>query len=543
MKVLPSAMTDARAQLSFAGRSGGALEREWRSLRYFNLYRIILSAILITLGTSGIVPRPDLPGNPSAFVTISVIYAALGVLFSFWMRAQPHHFDTHVVAQVFVDIIAVTTLLHVSGGVTSGLSLLLVVAVAGGSILSRGRLAMLYAAMAAIAVLAQQLVAWNTLPVQAVNYTYEATLGIVFFATAWLANLSANRIRASEALVAERDVDLRNLAELNETIIQRMQSGILVADVRGNIVLSNGSTRALLGVDLEGEPRALTEIEPELNQCFECWQEDSYRSTYSFQCASTQLDLTASFAALGVQGTSGVLIFLEDASPMTQRAQQLKLASLGRLTASIAHEIRNPLGAISHAGQLLDESESLDSADRRLSQIIQDNCRRMNGIIEDVLQLSRRTPAIRQELVLRQWLEAFVNELRGGATSNLGFVTFSVQNEALVAPFDSDQLRQVVSNLVENGLRHSGDSGLVTLSAGVTQESQRPFLDVLDEGDGIADSDRDQVFEPFFTTRADGTGLGLYIARELCEINQASLRLLPSERGCLFRITFADPRR
>jgi two-component system sensor histidine kinase PilS (NtrC family) len=167
----------------------------------------------------------------------------------------------------------------------------------------------------------------------------------------------------------------------------------------------------------------------------------------------------------------------------------------------------------------------------------------MNGIIEDVLQLSRRTPAIRQELVLRQWLEAFVNELRGGATSNLGFVTFSVQNEALVAPFDSDQLRQVVSNLVENGLRHSGDSGLVTLSAGVTQESQRPFLDVLDEGDGIADSDRDQVFEPFFTTRADGTGLGLYIARELCEINQASLRLLPSERGCLFRITFADPRR
>ncbi|MGK0170527.1 MAG: two-component system sensor histidine kinase PilS (NtrC family), partial [Gammaproteobacteria bacterium] len=259
--------------------------------------------------------------------------------------------------------------------------------------------------------------------------------------------------------------------------------------------------------------------------------------------ASTQLDLTASFAALGVQGTTGVLIFLEDASPMTQRVQQLKLASLGRLTASIAHEIRNPLGAISHAGQLLGESESLDSADQRLSQIIQDNCRRMNGIIEDVLQLSRRTPAIRQDLVLRQWLEAFVSELRGGATSNLGLVTFSVQNEALVAPFDSDQLRQVVSNLVENGLRHSGDSGVVTLSAGVTKESQRPFLDVLDEGDGIADSDRDQVFEPFFTTRADGTGLGLYIARELCEINQASLRLLPSERGCLFRITFADPRR
>ncbi|MFT5391260.1 MAG: two-component system sensor histidine kinase PilS (NtrC family), partial [Gammaproteobacteria bacterium] len=300
---------------------------------------------------------------------------------------------------------------------------------------------------------------------------------------------------------------------------------------------------ALLGVDLKGEPRALTEIEPELNQCFERWQDDAYRSTYSFQCASTQLDLTASFAALGVQGTTGVLIFLEDASPMTQRVQQLKLASLGRLTASIAHEIRNPLGAISHAGQLLGESESLDSADQRLSQIIQDNCRRMNGIIEDVLQLSRRTPAIRQDLVLRQWLEAFVSELRGGATSNLGLVTFSVQNEALVAPFDSDQLRQVVSNLVENGLRHSGDSGVVTLSAGVTKESQRPFLDVLDEGDGIADSDRDQVFEPFFTTRADGTGLGLYIARELCEINQASLRLLPSERGCLFRITFADPRR
>ena len=321
-----------------------------------------------------------------------------------------------------------------------------------------------------------------------------------------------------------------------------MQSGILVVSADARVVLSNDSSQALLGVEGGLDGRSLAELVPSLYERFVDWRTDRERPRYTFQAESSGLEVTASFAALGFQDTAAI-VFLEDASVMTQRAQQLKLASLGRLTASIAHEIRNPLGAISHAGQLLDESDALNPADRRLSEIIQDNCQRVNGIIEDVLGLSRRNPAVPESVAMGEWLRAYVEAHNVNEVERWGVLEAFCEFDELVAPFDPNQLQQVVSNLVENGLRHSPQGAQVRLVAGLHIETQRPYLDIIDEGKGIPAPDREHVFEPFFTTRADGTGLGLYIARELCEVNQASLRLLGSDLGCHFRITFADPRR
>ena len=256
--------------------------------------------------------------------------------------------------------------------------------------------------------------------------------------------------------------------------------------------------------------------------------------------------LQPSFAILQRGEKNDTLVFLDDISQVAQHAQQLKLASLGRLTAGIAHEIRNPLGAISHAAQLLQESEDLDGHDKRLAQIIQDHSRRMNLVIENVLQLSRRRQAEPQLLDLKYWMHRFGSEFRlnAGADQQLHLETSS---GTLQTRMDPHQLTQVLTNLVENGMRYSmrkNGTGQVWLKLFRDTESDLPVLEVLDDGAGVPPDQIQEIFEPFYTTDSKGTGLGLYISRELCESNQARLDYKPREGGgSCFRITFAHPRK
>jgi len=254
--------------------------------------------------------------------------------------------------------------------------------------------------------------------------------------------------------------------------------------------------------------------------------------------------LRPGFVALTRGSHRHTLVFLDDLSQISQQAQQLKLAALGRLTAGIAHEIRNPLGAISHAAQLLGESEELSGADQRLSQIIQDQSRRMNLVIENVLQLSRRRQTEPHLLDLKQWLEHYVEELRGSLPADQA-VHLDISPGTLTTRMDAEQLQQVMTNLVQNGLRYSGQlhqNAQVWLRLFHAPYSELPSLDVMDDGPGVAEEHLTKIFEPFFTTESKGTGLGLYLSRELCESNQASLNYTPRQGGgsCM-RITFAHP--
>jgi two-component system sensor histidine kinase PilS (NtrC family) len=433
--------------------------------------------------------------------------------------------------------------MHASGGVSSGFGMLLIVAIAGGSILTHGGAALLFAATAALAVLGQQYYGWATGLFFNASYAHVAMLSAAFFATSYLTYISARRIRASEALAAEREVDLANLAQLNEHIIRRMQAGILAIDAEGHIRLMNRSAQQLLGVSRESGGKQLTQVLRSLAELMQEWRDDMSRATHIFRPEGTETKVMASFAAIGAQANDGVLVFLEDASGLAQRAQQLKLAGLGRLAASIAHEIRNPLGAISHAGQLLDESSNLDKSDRRLTHMIRDNAERMNAIIEDVLQLSRGKPAEPESVPLARWLDGFIADFVTTNSDARDTITVSIQPRDLEVRFDPNQLRQVVWNLCENGLRHSNGSPGLELNAGLGETTGRPYLEVLDHGEGIPTDVQEQIFEPFYTTRADGTGLGLYLARELCEGNQASLNLMRGQEGSRFRITFSHPNR
>ncbi|MEW8042538.1 MAG: ATP-binding protein, partial [Candidatus Thiodiazotropha endolucinida] len=246
------------------------------------------------------------------------------------------------------------------------------------------------------------------------------------------------------------------------------------------------------------------------------------------------------FRPLGGEEKGDILIFLEDTSQITREAQQIKLASLGRLTASIAHEIRNPLGAISHASQLFDESPNLNPADQRLTEIIKTNTARVNQVIENVLQLSRRDPGSPEKIQLKSWLKKVRDDLLKHQGFKKSEVLLQIEPEDTAITADPEQLRQIVTNLCNNAREHGPKDNLrVQIIGGIQQEFDHPVVDVIDNGPGIAPKVAKQIFEPFFTTRNTGTGLGLYIAKELSETNRIRLEYIPGPTGgSCFRLHF-----
>lgn len=516
----------------------------WRALRYFNLYRLTLSGLFIVLLWTENLPPPLGIFDRGLFATVVVVYFLGTVLAQVSVEYHLVRYTAQVHAQVLLDIVAITLMMYASGGVSSGFGMLLAVSIAGAGMLSAGRTAILFAALAALAVLAEEAYSWMFFYLPVANYTHAGLLGATFFATAFLSHVLGRRVRESEALAAQRSADLANLARLNEHIVQRMQSGILVLDEDLKVRLANESALRLTGNTGGLAGRRLDQADGVLAAAVRDWMDAREPSTRLLHPARGEVDVLASFTGLGREPRGGCLVFLEDASMVRQRAQQLKLASLGRLTASIAHEIRNPLGAISHAGQLLTESPALGGEDRRLTQIITEQARRMNAIIENVMRISRRGSAVPESLQLKPWLESFVEELRATRELPPESVTIEVEPEDLRIRMDASQLYQVLWNLCENALRYSRGRPLLELRAGIRAESERPYLEVRDHGPGMSAEVAEHIFEPFFTTDSAGTGLGLYIARELCEANQASLSLAThGAAGCCFRISFAHPAR
>lgn len=520
----------------------------WKPLGFLNLYRLALSSLLVLLYLGEHLPAPLGARDPELFFRTSLIYLALAIAAALAVQSRRPGFALQVSTGVAVDVALITVLMHASGGVTSGLGMLLIASIAGASMITAGRTALFYAALGSLALLAEQ-VYGSLIGVSIKGTSYQAgMLGFTFFVTAGLAYVLARRVRESEALARQRGLDLANMAQLTEYVIQRMQTGILVVDDDGQVRLINESAVAMLGLPGAPGPGArLAELSATLDAQLAASRRDPALSAPPFQPAAGLSQVQARFAPIGrAERDSGTLIFLEDTAAMAQYAQQLKLASLGRLTASIAHEVRNPLGAISHAGALLAESPALPESDRRLTRIIDEQARRVNGIIETILGLSRRDATRPERFALAPWLEDFLEDF--SRTRSVPAAVFSrALQPGIELHMDPGHLRQILTNLVENALRHGAGNAAtptVELRSGLTAEFRRPYLEVTDRGPGIPAQSAQYIFEPFYTTRPAGTGLGLYIARELAECNQAQIGHLPAPGGgTTFRITFPDPRK
>ena len=510
----------------------------WQPLRFLTFYRLVLAGLLAVLFFALRGSNPFNVELPGLFSNTLLTYLGFSIIIGFTTRLHWPGYQSQALLQIFVDIGAISLLMHATGGVTSPFTVLLAIAVATGALALPGRMAYLFAAVATLAVLFETgLASLSLAPTGAADITRAGLMGVVLFTTAGLSHILVIRIRESEALAQQRGSDLANLQQLNEYVIQQLQSGVLVVDPDYRIRLANDNARELLGLENQ-QNMQLETVAPELARQLHLWQRDSDWQPEPVPARASGSTLMPRIGRLETARGSGALILLDDAARLTHQTQQIKLASLGRLTASIAHEIRNPLGAISHASQLLSESERLDSGDRRLTEIICSHTQRVNIIIENVLQLSRRSASRPQLLPLREWLKQFHDELVQSEHIAPERLDIQIEPEDLNVRIDPGHLHQLLTNLCQNALRHGSGNAPVLLQAhksktGVAQ------LDVIDDGPGIDAETADQMFEPFYTTAASGTGLGLYIARELCEVNEAHLSYHPVDSGSCFRIQFA----
>jgi two-component system sensor histidine kinase PilS (NtrC family) len=523
----------------------------WRVLTTLNIFRMLVAAALLGLFFSSGETRIFGDAYPRLFATTATIYLVFALIFSTALRQRWLPAGAQAVAQNLVDIAAVIVLIHTSGGISSGLGGLLIVFVGAGSLVMPRQYPALVGALATFAILGEQLFTQFAYPGMPANYPAAGLLSAIVISMSLAARPLARRIQESEALARQRGVDLQNLSELNEYIVQHLRESIIVVDAQNRVRLNNGSAARLLGVKQLERSQPLGNASEPLSDYLRRWREDPALSShpeFTLITEGTNARITAHLAPLGKGGdrSGPVLIFLEDASIFNARVQQSKLASLGRLSASIAHEIRNPVGAMSHAAQLLGEVESLSENDRRLTDIIQTHSSRVSHIIDNVLQLSRRDSGKPDRLLLRPWLEDFEREFTRTLELQEGELSVDDVPEDLEVRIDRSHLRQVLWNLCDNAVKYASETGgiLVELYAGKLDSQGQPYLEVRDHGLGVDEATAEQIFEPFFTARSGGTGLGLYISRELCELNRATLLYLDRPGGgSIFRIVFADPDR
>jgi two-component system sensor histidine kinase PilS (NtrC family) len=510
-----------------------------RILWIVGLYRSVCGAAL--LGTALLVDLRVLGiAAPNAFLTAAILYFIFGLATFWWIQRE--YFPTQLPVLVSVlltgDVVFIALVMLAGGGTGGSLPILLFPQLAASGWLLRTRTAFVHAAIAAIVLLGIDI--WRLIEGQVTGAQPFQTglIGFGYFATIGIAVALGRYTKASEDLAAQRGIDVANLEQVNRLIIQDMQDGVLVVDLNGVVRGHNAQVTRLLGGfgRMRGGMR-LAEFSATLHDYWRRWQEDYAESLPPFKVEATQRLLRVRLVRIGSGLNGGTLIYLEDLGRAQSEAQQMKLAALGRLTASIAHEVRNPLSAINQAAQLLEEDGAVAPGSVRLLNMIRSNARRIDRIVGEVLQLNRRDRQQPEVVALAEFMHSILEEITQAEGMPPGTVVVQIPDD-LQAIFDRGHLSQIVWNLVRNAWQHcKKKEGSIRITARAGYMGDAIICELGDDGPGIPAELRGQIFEPFFTTRPGGTGLGLYIARELADSNGAALELLPKVPGAQFRMT------
>ena len=511
--------------------------------RVYNHYRVVVG---ITLMISLLIQSDEsmaLFYHPGLFKIAVISYAVIHIFTALLLFSGYSPNSSHILLSVILETLIISTMLMFGAGVSGGIGNMTVITVAASNILLRSQLGLLMAAAASLLIMGQEIFRLTQLESDGDAVFRAGILGVVYFATAILVRNLSYRINVSEDLARRRAQNIAELERLNHQIIQRMLTGIIVTNEFGQVTMANEAASRLLDKERE---EILTSLPTELLDRLNEWQQNPARKTAPFRTSPNMAPVQASFAKLQKEEGQDILVFLEDTSKITQQAQHLKLASLGRLTAGIAHELRNPLGAASHAAQLLVESEDLNKPDRSMAEIIIRHAERMNSIIENVLQMSRGKVGEPESLELESWIQQYVSDFTAAGTRHMA-IDIKAHKPGITGRFDPSHLGQVINNLLSNGIRYSEAktnhpwAGIEIDTVGPTDQA---VIDVIDVGQGIEEEQLKNLFEPFYTTDKQGTGLGLYLSKELCEANQAQLDYFKrNEGGSRFRITFPHPMR
>lgn len=486
----------------------------WRLLHYFNIYRIILGVLFLSsyfiLGGK----LDFVVVDPYFFIYVSAAYLLVGLAFVLPISWRRPDFNAQLSLQVCLDIVFIVLLMHASGGIQSGLGLLLLISLAASGLIRQGRMTLFFSSLAGIAVLLEHTYDIVYLEASSTHYVQAGMLSIGYFVIGGLMRVLAQSSRESVELARRRGEDLASMEEINHRVIQDLQDGILVLDREGGIVSWNLQAESLLGA--KGDALQGARLDEEEPQIARLWQArgGSAGDENLLATAKNGRRIKVRFAPVG----GGSVVFLEDWDRIQDQARQIKLAALGRLTANVAHEIRNPLSSITYAAELLREDAGGES---RLVDIILENSKRLDGMVQDILRFNRKDRANAEVFRVMEFFPAFLGQFCEIHKVPAECFSLEMKTDQSVL-FDKSHLNQVMWNLCRNAWRHSRQqAGSIVIQ--VAGDGNAVLVDVLDDGPGVPAPLQAQLFEPFFTTSEGGTGLGLYIAREIARANDAVL--------------------
>ncbi len=555
-----SADTSRTVDASRGEAVGLVVRPVWRALRVLSLVRVaaVVFALVFALLFSVPIEASASAGSPHEITVVLGVYCVLAMALAAMAVLARRHFTAQLSVQFSVDLLCATVLVVLGGGIRSEFAVFYLLPVAGASVILPTGPAFFISSIAVVVLLADAFLR-SVRQGQAGAQLFEAGLfGAALFGITALLRLLATRLRRQETLAHVRGVDLHSQLEINRLVISQMEQGVLVVDVTTQVRANNIAARVFLGLERGAQltGRRLDEFPAlaTLVGAYRHWLSSPVsadgrpaQDEWVFSAptgadagfAEAPRPLRARFARPPTSRSGEFVIFLEDLRAIEDRAQRLKLAAMGRLTASIAHEIRNPLGAIGNAGQLLAE-EPLSPLQRRLVEIVRENASRLNRLVEDVLRVARRDPPMGDPLDVRRFVETWVEEFRRDRGVPEGVIVIEGAVGASVV-FEPGHLRQILFNLVDNAVRYASgarDCVRIVLREACAEDPAQIW--VLDDGPGVPPAERAVVFEPFFTSRAKGTGLGLYLAREFCIANGAELVYdLFSREGDVERCGFA----
>ncbi|AEG94563.1 sensor histidine kinase [Ramlibacter tataouinensis] len=505
-----------------------AFFRLWRG---FGTARVAVAAVLLALLGAMFAMGPPSPDHHWLLGLCATYFAATVAVRLFTRPLAPGR-QAHLrwVPTIGIDLLAISALQYLQAG---GLnySPLFAIPVLMASVLGSVLLAFGTAAAVTLLLLAD---AW-LLSLQAdpaPRFLQAGLTGFGYFALALLANQLAVRLAREEkrARLSQRAARLQ--AQVNELVIETLGDGVLVLDITGSVHAANPAAREMLGcTDLPvGRPFALG-ARREWVRLLDLAQltfqmHEARRGEISLPTAAGQprrIRVRTRLAAPGrTLGENLCLVFLEDLREMEARLRTEKLAAMGRMSTAVAHEIRNPLAAITQANALLEE-DLADPGLRQLSGLIRQNAQRLSQIVEEILNVARvqqpgaAAPVLALDASVDQACRDWAQQTRSGERLQL-----SLHAPNLQVQFDEDHLRRILVNLLDNALRYAGQQP-DSLQVATSSDGAQAALSVWSDGPPLEPGVQRHLFEPFFSSESRSSGLGLYICRELCERHGAQI--------------------
>jgi two-component system sensor histidine kinase PilS (NtrC family) len=526
---------------------------EKRRLAWFILVRVVVVSVFLV---STIILNAKEPAS-FADETLSGLFRLIIATYLFSivslavLRSTEKFLQTLTYTQIIWDLLLVTLLILLTGGINSPYSFLYILSIINASVLLARREAIYTASLCAIlygAILDFQFYGklgyfgLSPLPAQMYGSNYVLyTIFINIFAyymTAFLTGYLAERARISETALHEKEIDYEELERLNSSIVSNLDSGLLTLNIEGRVRVFNRYASELTGMTLEeAYGRSLTDIIPGLSPP-ESEQSFVERGEMEYQGPlGNKMILEFKTVPLFDRDVNraGVIVALQDITKFKKMEAQLKkadrLAAIGELSARIAHEIRNPLASISGSVQLIAQGKRVDVNDRKLLEIVLRETDRLNELIRDFLAYARPTPPLKMPILLKQ----FLSDLAALLLTDPRFGNVVISNDYhndLTISADCDQFQQVFWNLLVNAAEAMPSGGSIRIGAEVlSNEDMGTYLGdvvkitVSDDGKGMDRKDMTKVFEPFFTTKPGGTGLGLATVYRIVEAHAGIIQV------------------